>query len=72
MCRWVWKTYGMGMQDALDANPNREIYMMIRQNEASITKIMEDFKPLLSRITDFQLGYKCETHLLTFYCPLLV
>jgi hypothetical protein len=55
---WVWQTYGMGMQDALDANPGRKIWMMVRQNEASIPKIMADFKPLEGRITDFQLGYK--------------
>jgi hypothetical protein len=55
---WVWRTYGMGMQDALDANPGREIWMMVRHNGASIPKIEEAFKPLEGRITDFQVGYK--------------
>lgn len=55
---WVWRTYGQGMQDALDAQPQRKIWMMVRQNAASIDKIMKDFAPLLARITDFQLGYK--------------
>ena len=55
---WVWQTYGMGMQDALDANPGRKIWMMARHNQASIPKLLEAFKPLEGRITDFQIGYK--------------
>ncbi len=55
---WVWRTYGMGMQDALDANPDRKIWMMVRHNGASIPKILDAFKPLEGRIADFQVGYK--------------
>ena len=56
--QWVWQAYGRGMQDALDANPERKIWMMVRHNGASIPKILDAFKPLEGRISDFQVGYK--------------
>ena len=34
------------------------IYMMVRNNEASIDQIMEAFKPLEGKLRAVQLGYK--------------
>ena len=39
--KWVVAPFARaGMQDALDSDDTREIYMMIRQNEASIDHIV--------------------------------
>jgi len=42
--QWLWRTYGQGVMDAKQANPNRKIRFIFRQHQANLGKITEAFK----------------------------
>ena len=55
---WVWRTYGQGVSDALAADPSRKNFtLMIRNNEANLSKVLIDFAPLEGKVP-MLLGYK--------------
>lgn len=43
---WVWDTYGMGMLEYAQANPNRELVFIHRQHQGNVTDMLDYFKPL--------------------------
>eukprot|EP00041_Stephanoeca_diplocostata_P014394 m.261011 g.261011 ORF g.261011 m.261011 type:complete len:806 (+) comp19685_c0_seq1:259-2676(+) len=58
---WIWETYGLGIQDALQAQPQRNLtkpVLLIRQNSANLSRIIELFDPILQLGVDFVVGAK--------------
>jgi hypothetical protein len=42
--QWLWETYGQGVMDAKAANPERNLRIIFRQHQASLSKIVNAFK----------------------------
>lgn len=42
--QWLWRTYGQGVMDAKQANPDRKLRFIFRQHQANLDKITAAFK----------------------------
>jgi hypothetical protein len=42
--QWLWRTYGQGVMDAKQANPDRKLRFIFRQHQANLGKITAAFK----------------------------
>jgi len=43
---WAWDTYGMGMMEYAQANPDRDLMFIHRQHQGNVTDMLDYFKPL--------------------------
>ena len=56
---WVFKTYGLGVLDVLEEQPDRKITFLHRQHQAGAIAIADTFKPLVEHPNvDFIFSYK--------------
>ncbi len=56
---WVFKTYGLGVLDVFEDQPDRKITFLHRQHQAGAIAIAETFKPLVDHPNvDFIFSYK--------------
>jgi hypothetical protein len=56
---WAFRTYGLGVLDVLEEQPNRRITFIHRQHEAKATEISETFAPLIAHENvDFIFSFK--------------
>ena len=56
---WMWETYGLGVLDVFNDQPDREITFLHRQHQAGAVDIAERFKPLAEHPNvDFIFSFK--------------
>ena len=53
--KWLWKTYGEGIRDALKLQPKRPFRLIHRQHQSSLNTILEEWKDLPAT---FEMSYK--------------
>lgn len=53
---WVWETYGQGLLDS--STEDRSPLLLIRLNQANLTRVLELFEPLLKTNVTFMVGVK--------------
>ena len=56
---WVFDTYGKGVLDAVEEDPNRKIIFIHRQHDTSVEPVLDRFKPLVNHPNiDFIFSFK--------------
>ena len=53
--KWLWRTYGEGIRDALKSQPQRQFRLIHRQHQTNLKTILEEWKDLPGT---FEMSYK--------------
>jgi hypothetical protein len=66
--KWLWKTYGEGIRDALKLQPNRQFRLIHRQHQTSLKTMLEEWKELPAA---FDMSYKYSiAHMYSYPAPI--
>lgn len=65
--KWLWKTYGEGIRDALKMQPQRQFRLIHRQHQTSLRSILNEWKDLPAT---FEMSYKYSVaHMYSYPAP---
>ncbi|MCL4401756.1 MAG: carbohydrate-binding family 6 protein [Acidobacteria bacterium] len=65
--KWLWKTYGEGIRDALKRQPKRQFRLIHRQHQTSLKTILNEWKDLPAT---FDMSYKYSVaHMYSYPAP---
>ncbi|MCL5745405.1 MAG: carbohydrate-binding family 6 protein [Acidobacteria bacterium] len=65
--KWLWKTYGEGIRDALKLQPQRQFRLIHRQHQTSLKTILNEWKDLPAT---FEMSYKYSVaHMYSYPAP---
>ncbi len=65
--KWLWKTYGEGIRDALKVAPKRQFTLIHRQHQSSLRSILDEWKDLPAT---FEMSYKYSVaHMYSYPAP---